>query len=65
MTKIGIFAQEQLPNITNHYSYVEVPLWVVMPNHIHLVASMHSDNVLGPSVCRDAINRVSTWPHSK
>ena len=60
MTKIGIFAQEQLQNITNHYSYVEVPLWVVMPNHIHLVASMHSDNVLGSSVCRDAINRVST-----
>ncbi len=37
LTKIGLYADEQLKNIQKHYPYAEIPLWVVMPNHIHAV----------------------------
>ena len=53
LTSIGRFAEEQIRNVTCHYSYAEIPLWVVMPNHIHIIV------VIGNDVnCRDAINRV-------
>ena len=43
LTSIGRFAEEQIRNVTCHYSYAEFPLWVVMPNHVHLLLQIHSD----------------------
>lgn len=34
---IGRFAHEALELLHTHYSYVEVPLFVVMPNHVHAI----------------------------
>ncbi len=37
---IGEFANNALETLHTHYSYVEVPLFVVMPNHIHAIISI-------------------------
>ena len=38
LTEIGRCADEQLRNVSSHYPYAKIPLWVVMPNHVHLIA---------------------------
>ena len=53
LTRVGQFVEEQLQNVTRHYPYAEIPLWVVMPNHVHAIV------VIGDANCRDAIHRVS------
>ena len=52
LTQVGQFVEEQLQNVTRHYPYAEIPLWVVMPNHVHAIV------VIGDANCRDAIHRV-------
>ena len=37
LSEIGRFADDQFRNVQAHYPYAEIPLWVVMPNHIHLI----------------------------
>ena len=38
---IGEFANQALENLNTHYySYVEVPMFVVMPNHVHAVITI-------------------------
>ena len=37
LTALGKYADEQLREVSSHYPYAEIPLWVVMPNHIHAV----------------------------
>lgn len=53
LTPIGKFAEEQLHNVTQHYPYAEIPLWVVMPNHIHAIV------LIGDANCRDVACNVS------
>ena len=40
-SKIGKIAYDKLSTLSNHYTYVDVPLFVVMPNHIHAIISIH------------------------
>ena len=40
-TKIGEIARQALISLHTHYAYVEVPLFVVMPNHVHAIISIH------------------------
>lgn len=56
-TEIGLCAVENIENITTHYPYAEIPLYVVMPNHIHLVVFI-DDMTHGCS--RDVACNVST-----
>ena len=37
LSDIGKYAVENLEQITEHYPYCEIPLFVVMPNHIHAI----------------------------
>lgn len=37
LSNVGIFAQKALDELSTHYKYVQVPLFVVMPNHIHVI----------------------------
>ena len=37
LSNIGEFANQALKTLHTHYSYVEVPLFVVMPNHVHAI----------------------------
>ena len=41
LSLIGRFANEGLASIHTHHAYVEVPLYVVMPNHIHAIVCIH------------------------
>ena len=36
-TLLGTYCQKQLDEITSHYPYAQVRLYVVMPNHIHAI----------------------------
>jgi REP element-mobilizing transposase RayT len=55
MTEIGKYAFENLQNINIHYPYAEIPLFVVMPNHIHAIVFID-----GAHHCRDVARNVST-----
>ncbi|MDR3093714.1 MAG: hypothetical protein LBU62_03600 [Bacteroidales bacterium] len=54
-TATGNFANENLRDITVHYPYAEIPLWVVMPNHIHAIVFIDGDI----AICRDGARTVS------
>ena len=62
LTEIGGFADLQFRNVTRHYPYAKIPLWVVMPNHIHAVVVI--DNIdcrdVAHGNCRDVARNVST-----
>ena len=36
-SELGNVANQKLATLEQHYRYVEVPLYVVMPNHIHII----------------------------
>ncbi len=42
-TPIGQFLCDNLQNISAHYPYAEIPLFVVMPNHWHAVVFIDGD----------------------
>ena len=44
-TRIGQFADEQCRNVQIHYAYATIPLWVVMPNHIHAVVIIDNNKI--------------------
>ena len=38
---VGKYCREQLESLSNHYKYVSVPLFVVMPNHVHAIIQIN------------------------
>ena len=57
-SKIGEYAQMCIQQISMHNPYAEIPLWVVMPNHIHAIVVIDGGKT---GDCRDVPWRVSTW----
>lgn len=55
LSAIGKYVDEQLRNVSSHYPYAPIPLWVVMPNHVHAIVIIHPET---PSV--DDVHIVST-----
>lgn len=45
LSEIGHYANEQIRNVQTHYPYAQIPLWVVMPNHLHAIVVIDSNNV--------------------
>jgi REP element-mobilizing transposase RayT len=43
LSVIGKHLDDNLQNISTHYPYVEIPLFVVMPNHWHAVVFIDSE----------------------
>ena len=37
LSEIGNYTTEQFRNATTHYPYAEIPLFTIMPNHVHAV----------------------------
>ncbi|MBP5137253.1 MAG: hypothetical protein ILP23_08050 [Paludibacteraceae bacterium] len=58
LTEIGLCAEEQLRNVSSHYQYAEIPLWVVMPNHIHAIVMIDGDKT--PHEKRNTARMVQT-----
>ena len=56
LSEIGQYADEQLRNVHDHYPYAEIPLWVVMPNHIHAVVIINGKY----APCNDNLGSVET-----
>ena len=42
LSPLGKYTAMCMENISNHYKYAEIPLFVVMPNHVHAVAFIDS-----------------------
>lgn len=45
LSEIGRYAYEQFMNVKTHYPYAEIPLFVVMPNHIHAIVMIDGNHV--------------------
>ena len=45
LSEIGGYAAEQFQNVSTHYPYAEIPLFTIMPNHVHAIVVV--------SACRD------------
>ena len=52
LSDIGKYVDEQFRNITSHYPYADLPLWTIMPNHVHAIVII--------SACRDVARNVSS-----
>ena len=37
LSDIGKYTDEQFKNVSLHYPYAEIPLWTIMPNHLHAI----------------------------
>jgi len=57
LSEIGLYTEKCITEIPLHNSLVEIPLYVIMPNHIHLVAIVHND--FGKSSAGDNENGVN------
>jgi REP element-mobilizing transposase RayT len=58
LSEIGECANENFQYINTHYPYAEIPLWVVMPNHVHAIVLI--DDYKAPQrPCRDVACRIS------
>ena len=65
MTEIGEYVQQCIKNIPQHNTYANVPAFVVMPNHVHLIVIIDDENV--DSICRDVPCEVppKSWTYYK
>lgn len=43
LSEIGQYGQEQFMNVEVHYPYARIPLFVVMPNHVHAIVIIDGD----------------------
>jgi hypothetical protein len=65
LSEIGMCATDNFNHVTEHYPYAEIPLFVVMPNHIHAVVVIDGEKVPykrngTTTPRRDAARHVST-----
>ena len=66
LSPIGSFANQLITNITALYPYAEIPLFVIMPNHIHAIVYINDNSLKNNNLnthnrvdaidCRDAMN---------
>lgn len=45
LTECGMIAESELLNITAHFNYVSIDQYVIMPNHIHVIVTIHAETV--------------------
>ena len=62
LSQIGQYAYEQFMNVKSHYPYAEIPLFVIMPDHIHAIVTIDGENEIGGNgartQCRDVARNV-------
>jgi len=44
LSEIGLLTEKSILSVTEHYPYAEVPIFVVMPNHIHAIIQIDEKN---------------------
>ena len=55
LSDVGKYADEQFKNVTSHYPYAEIPLWTIMPNHVHAIV------VIDGNKTKSDRRAVETW----
>lgn len=55
LSPVGSFANQLITNITAFYPHVEIPLFAIMPNHIHAIIYIDSEAIWGTNT-RDVMN---------
>lgn len=63
LNELGQAIADNLRDASNHYSYCEIPMYVVMPNHIHAVVIIDGEKTpynRCDNYSRDAARHVST-----
>ena len=61
-SKLGQFVNDEIPKIMDHYPYVFVPSWVVMPDHVHLIIMIDirgktwKDGISKDGISKDALS---------
>ena len=53
LSEIGNYANAVIQKIPTHNHYAEIPLYVIMPNHIHLIVIIDGGTVPCRENCRD------------
>lgn len=59
LSAIGQYTHEQFMNVPTHYPYAQIPLWIVMPDHIHAIVIIDG-KAAAVAADSDAINRIAT-----
>lgn len=54
LSSIGMFLEEQINNASTYFPEIEVPLYVIMPNHLHMIVCVNSRRDM-PSACGPGI----------
>ncbi len=49
-TPIGEYCRDQIDSLSQHYRYVEIPMYVVMPNHVHMIVCIDVNRTHEPCV---------------
>ena len=64
LSAMGEYTTEQFRNVSDHYPYATIPLFTIMPNHVHIIIFICDNNV---PPCRDGVHTVSmdTIPDGK
>lgn len=42
-SEIGAYCHKQFNDLSNHYVYAEIPVFVIMPNHVHAIICIHGN----------------------
>ena len=72
LTKVGKYLKTEIEKVQDFYPYAEIPIYVIMPDHVHLIMEIRKDtwnrknaDAINPNTDAinhnaDAINRVPT-----
>jgi len=50
LTAIGQIVATNLQTVSKHYQYAEIPLYVIMPNHLHAIVLIDGKKIHSPGV---------------
>ena len=65
LSEIGTYTQECIEEISQHNPYAEIPLYVVMPNHLHLIVVINHDKTPHDKRTVDVITTpIETFPET-
>ena len=64
LNELGKIVEEEILNIPNRFKNVEIKIYTVMPNHIHLIVSIlaSEDPIIGASLAVARNNKAGASP---
>ena len=63
LTLIGEYLKTQIESVQSHYAYAEIPMYVIMPNHVHLIVVIDGDKTPYDRKIRDKCRDVACRVH--